>query len=85
MRERCFLIGAAVLGFCLIASPVFAQGSEAAASAGEPTRGAVSTEPPPPPQNPTKSSEAEIAHQAMVEEQERRDRAAEAERDRDDR
>jgi hypothetical protein len=77
------LIGAAVLGFCLLALPVFAQGSKAAASAGDKTPSAVSTKPPPPPQNPAKSPE-EIAHQAMVEEQERRDRAAEAERDRDD-
>ena len=81
---RDFLIGAAVLGFCLIASPVLAQGSKAAAIASDKTQGAVPTTPPTPsPQSPAKSPD-EIDHQAMVEEQERRDRAVEAERDRDD-
>jgi hypothetical protein len=79
------LIGAAVLGFCLIASPVFAQGSAATANDKPPT--AASGAAPPSPQTPAKNAvknPEDIAHQAMVEEQERRDRAAEAERDRDD-
>lgn len=81
MRES--LIGAAVLGFYLIASPVFAQDSKAATGVSDKTPGADPAAAPAPPQNPVKSPE-EIAHQAMVEEQERRDREEQAERDRDD-
>jgi hypothetical protein len=75
------LVGAAWLGVWLAASPVFAQVSRA--SDVHPGDKAPGTAPPPTPTTPTASPD-EIAHQAMVEEQERRDREEQAERDRDD-
>ncbi|MGZ5920266.1 MAG: hypothetical protein ACXWLT_00690 [Rhizomicrobium sp.] len=74
------LVGAAWLGLWLAASPAFAQVSRA--SDVRPGDKAPDTAPPPP-TAPTASPD-EIAHQAMVEEQERRDREEQAERDRDD-
>lgn len=75
------LVGAAWLGLWLAASPAFAQVS--GASDVRPGDKASNTAPPPTPAAPAASPD-EIAHQAMVEEQERRDREEQAERDRDD-
>jgi hypothetical protein len=84
---RVFLVFAAWLGLWLAASPAIAQMSEGSdVRAGDKaTDGARSAAvpSPPTPSTPTASPD-EIAHQAMVEEQERRDRAEQAERDRDD-
>ena len=75
------LVGAAWLGLWLVASPAFAQVSRA--SDVRPGDKPPDTAPPPIPAAPTASPD-QIAHQAMVEEQERRDREEQAERDRDD-
>ena len=74
------LIGAAWLGLWLAAFPAFAQAP--GTSGVRPGDGTPNTAPPTPP-TPAASPD-EIAHQAMVEEQERRDREEQAERDRDD-
>ncbi|MES2292291.1 MAG: hypothetical protein V4527_03225 [Pseudomonadota bacterium] len=76
------LIGAAWLGLWFAASPVFAQApGPSDVRAGDKT---PDTAPPPPIPPASAASPDEIAHQAMVEEQERRDREEQAERDRDD-
>jgi hypothetical protein len=78
------VLGAICLGFWLGANPARAQAPNAPPNPGKPPETASPTpSPPPAPQAPAATPE-EMAHQAMVEEQERRDREAEAERDRDD-
>jgi hypothetical protein len=76
------LVGAAWLGLWLAASPAFAQVSRA--SDVRPGDKASDAAPSPPTLPTPAASPDEIAHQAMVEEQERRDREEQAERDRDD-
>jgi hypothetical protein len=78
------LMGAACLGFWLAAAPSIAQTPGPPKSIqGAPKVPAPATPSPPVPQPPVAGSE-EMSHQAMVEEQERRDREEQAERDRDD-
>ena len=74
------LLGAMGLSFWLAAIPALAQAPNPSKPAGKPPQSVV---PPPAPRAPATTPE-EKSHQAMVEEQERRDREAEAERDRDD-
>jgi hypothetical protein len=84
---RVFLVCAAWLGLWLAASPVFAQMSGVSdIRAGDKAPdgpGSAAMSPRPNPSTPTANPD-EISHQAMVEEQERRDREEQAERDRDD-
>jgi len=70
------------IGIWLAAWPAMAQNT-APPPSGDTNPARSGTPDAPAPQTPSASPE-EIAHQAMVEEQERRDREAEAERDRDD-
>jgi hypothetical protein len=76
------LTSALCLGFCLVALPGFAQ-APASPKGVEKTPDANPPAAPRPPAPPAASPD-EISHQAMVEEQERRDREEQAERDRDD-
>jgi hypothetical protein len=83
---RVSLVGAAWFGLWLAASPAFAQISGAPdVRAGDkaPAAGSNTAPSPPTPSTPV-TSPNEMSHQAMVEEQERRDREEAAERDRDD-
>lgn len=77
-----FRIGAIGLGFWLAASHAMAQPSSPPKGPGKPPQIAAPKPPPAPPA--PASTPDEMSHQAMVEEQERRDREAEAERDRND-
>ena len=70
------------MGIWLAAVPAMAQNSAAPPPAE--SRQSGSGEPAAPISKTPSASPEEIAHQAIVEEQERRDREAEAERDRDD-
>jgi hypothetical protein len=79
---RTALIAALGIGIWLAASPAIAQNT-AAPPSGDTNQSRSGAPDAPTPQAPSASPE-EIAHQAMVDEQERRDREAEAERDRDD-
>jgi hypothetical protein len=83
---RVFLIGVAWLGLWLTALPAFAQVSGAAdvQASDKASHAAPNTAAPPPTSQTPMASPDEISHQAMVEEQERRDREEQAERDRDD-
>lgn len=79
--KTCFL-GTICLGFWLAATPASTQAPNRPAN---PEKAHQTAVPPPlPPPAPRATTPEEKAHQAMVEEQERRDREAEAERDRDD-
>jgi hypothetical protein len=76
------LIGAVWLGLWLAASPALAQVSGPSdIRAGD--KAPDTAQSPPTPPAPAADPD-EISHQAMVEEQERRDREEQAERDRDD-
>lgn len=76
------LIFAASLGFFLAAGPLAAQTSRQGVE--KPPKAAPASQPPQPVSQPPATGPQEMSHQAMVEEQERRDREAQAERDRDD-
>lgn len=81
------LIGALSLGLWLAAIPVIAQTPNPAQgtekkNTGKPPEIVAPT--PSPAQQAPAAGPGELSHQAMVEEQERRDREVEAERDRDD-
>jgi hypothetical protein len=82
---RVFLIGTTWLGLWLAASPASAQmpGATDTVRAGDKASDAGSNTPPSAPQTQMTSPD-ENSHQAITEEQERRDREEQAERDRDD-
>jgi len=73
-------LGVIGAGFLLAAVPANAQTPNLPKAPEKPPQAAVPAPSPPPPA----ATPEETAHQEMVEEQKRRDREAEAERDRDD-
>jgi hypothetical protein len=81
---RIFLIAAAGLWLAVSSADAQTPGATGVRAGDKASDAGSNTAPPPAPRTPA-ATQAEISHQAMVDEQERRDREEQAERDRDDR